>query len=289
MNIVIDILIYTGSGAIVGFLAGLLGVAGSGILVPTLVSMFSYRGIGDTHIVQMAVATALACSLPMTATSAYTHNKRGAVQWDIVKLISIGLVVGSSLGAVLVVRIDGVYLAILFSVFMFITAIKMFSSWEPKPRQSPLSYGITMLMGIAIGMISVLISVGGAFLSILYLNYHNIDLKKAIGTSSAIGFIYLNYHNIDLKKAIGTSSAIGFIAVVLATAGYLLSATDQLRPVDYSIGYVYLPAFSLITLASVCMVPVGTKVSHYLPNKKLKQLLGIVCVLLSVKMLISIM
>lgn len=264
MDLIFYLMMYVSLGAVVGFLSGLLGVGGGGILVPLLVSIFTYQGIDKDNIMQMALGTSLACSLPITATSAYSHHRKGAVLWQIVKLVSPGIALGSLMGIIISVNIDGKYLALFFAFFMMMVALKMFSNWQPKSKEKPMLGFSSIISGVCIGIISALISVGGAFFTILYLTYNNIDLKKAIGTSSAIGFV----------------------AITLATFGYLFSSPQSIN-ITYSLGYIYLPALVLVTLSSVIMVPVGASVSHDLPNKRLKQILGVICVLLSIKLLYS--
>lgn len=265
IHLITSIIMYTSLGTGVGFLSGLLGVGGGGILVPLLASIFSYQGINEANVLPMALATSLACSLPTTATSAYSHHKKSAVLWQIVKMMSGGIIVGSIIGIAIATQLRGAYLAMIFSVFMLIVAIQMFADWQPQPRKKPMNPLTTLLVGVSIGLISAIISVGGAFFTILYLTYNNIDLKKAIGTSSAVGFI----------------------AVLFATLGYLSSGSDEALPLPYHFGYVYLPALCFVTLASVITVPVGAKLAHRLSNKRLKQILGVVCVLLSLKLVYS--
>lgn len=256
---------YVALGAVVGFLSGLLGVGGGGILVPMLASIFVFQGMSEPAVLPMALGTSLACSLPTTATSAYTHHKRAAVIWRLVRWMAVGVIVGSVIGIMIATSIDGMYLAMIFAVFMMLVAVKMFSNWQPQPRKKPMSTVATIATGSVIGMISALISVGGAFFTILYLTYNNIDLKKAIGTSSAVGFV-----------------SVGF-----ATIGYMVASSEKTADISHSFGFIYLPALLLVTITSVFMVPFGTKLSHDLPNKRLKQILGILCVLLSFKLLYS--
>jgi len=56
----------------------------------------------------------------------------------------------------------------------------------------------------------------------------------------------------------------------------------------YSLGYIYLPAFVGIVTMSVLVAPVGAKLAHKLPVKKLKRAFGGFLALLASKMLYSL-
>ena len=49
-------------GAVIGFLAGLLGIGGGMSMVPSLTIIFGSRGFPQTHVVHMAVARRLSRS-----------------------------------------------------------------------------------------------------------------------------------------------------------------------------------------------------------------------------------
>jgi hypothetical protein len=55
-------LLYILLGSFVGFMAGLLGIYGSGILVPLLVLIFRYQGVSVDNVVHLALGTSLACN-----------------------------------------------------------------------------------------------------------------------------------------------------------------------------------------------------------------------------------
>jgi uncharacterized membrane protein YfcA len=55
--------LYVALGAFAGFMAGLLGVGGGGILVPLLASVFTYQGISADNVVHLALGTSLACMI----------------------------------------------------------------------------------------------------------------------------------------------------------------------------------------------------------------------------------
>jgi uncharacterized membrane protein YfcA len=121
-------------------------------------------------------------------------------------------------------------------------------------------------VGLAIGFLSSLAALGGAFLTIPFALYCNVPLLQAIGTAAIVGF------------PIAFAGSVGFIATGWGQSG--------LPP--NSVGYVYLPAALGITLASVLMAPVGAALAHRLPTRRLKQVFSVLLYTLAVKMLVSL-
>lgn len=120
-------------------------------------------------------------------------------------------------------------------------------------------------VGVGIGAVSALAAVGGGFLTVAYLGYRNVAMKSAVGTASAIGF----------------SIAIS------GTVGYMISGWTKTLSDPYTLGFVYLPAFLTLSIASSVAAPYGAHCSQGLPEKFLKKIFAIISLLLSVKMLIS--
>ena len=57
----VEILLLIGVGAIAGLIAGLLGVGGGTIIVPALIFLFEFSDTNTNQIIQMSVATSMAC------------------------------------------------------------------------------------------------------------------------------------------------------------------------------------------------------------------------------------
>jgi len=55
----------------------------------------------------------------------------------------------------------------------------------------------------------------------------------------------------------------------------------------YTFGYIYLPAFLAISIASFIAAPYGVRCSHSLPEAYLKKIFAVISLALSIKMLIS--
>ena len=91
--------LYAFFGIIAGLLAGLLGIGGGLVIVPILVYMFNLQGFPAEHIMHMALGTSLASIMFTSFSSAMSHHKHGAVKWDIVKKVTLGIVLGTWLGS----------------------------------------------------------------------------------------------------------------------------------------------------------------------------------------------
>ena len=250
-------------GSVVGFIAGLLGVGGGGILVPTLASLLVHLDIPQQHIVHVSLGTSMACIIVTSLSSALAHHKHQAVNWSIVYLMGAGGVIGTFAATFVAARTNAAYLALFFAAFMLYTAYKIVikanqPQLAPKPSQASMSG-----WSIGIGAVCALVSIGGGSLLVPYLNRRGISMSQAVGTSAAIGLPI----------------------AVAGSVGYLLNGIGQTTGIANTIGYVYLPAVALISIASMTSAPLGAKVSHRLPVKRLKKLFALLLVVLGVKML----
>ena len=261
------IVIFLALGSFIGFMAGLLGIGGGGIMVPVLTTIFLQQGIALENVVHLALGTSMASIIITSISSLRAHHLKGGVIWDVVKGMSLGILVGTYLATLLVSHISSIYLALFFSVFMAFVSIQMFLNKKPKPsRELAGNIGLS-IAGSGIGAISALVSIGGGSLTVPYLSWQNIDLKKAIGTSAAIGFPIS----------------------IAGTLGYVINGWENTSVENLTFGYVYLPAVLIISIASFFTAPYGVKLAHSLPIHTLKKIFAILLIILSIKMLISVL
>jgi len=261
------ILPYLGLGLFVGFFAGLLGIGGGGIMVPTLTMLFIAQGLADAQHIHLALGTSLASIVVTSISSLRSHHQHGAVQWDIVKAIAPGILVGTFLLSYFAYFLSTTFLAILFSVFMSYVGLQMFLNIKPKPtRQLPGAVGINAA-GFGIGGLSALVAIGGGTLVVPFLTWCNVKIQHAIGTSSAIG-----------------------LPIALAgSVGYMLSGWNVEGLPQYSVGYVYLPAVLFISIVSVFTAPIGARLAHTLPVGVLKKIFAVIMLGLAIKMLQTVL
>jgi uncharacterized protein len=251
-------------GVVVGFLAGLLGIGGGMMLVPVLTYVLVRQGVASGAAVKMAIATSMVTIVFTSLSSLRVHRRLGNVRWDVAKALAPGIVVGGLLaGAGAFAVLKGQGLALLFAGFIAYTAVQMLLDRKPRPgRQMPGPVGTTVV-GAGIGFVSGLVGAGGAFLSVPFMTWCNVPPRQAVGTSVA------------LAPPIALAS----------TVGYVISGW-QLSPVlPGAVGYLYLPALVVVSLASVSLAPLGARTAQKLPVLLLKRLFAVLLLGLAGSML----
>jgi len=260
-----DILVLAGMGAIAGVLAGLLGIGGGIIIVPVLALVFAGQGVSPDVIMQVAIGTSLGTIVTTSLSSIRAHQKRGAINWRIFRQITPGIVVGAILGAIIADRLPGNTLRFAFACFMIFVATQMALSKQPPPhRQLPGTGGMNVA-GSIIGTISSLMGVGGGSMSVPFLTWCNVPVRNAIATSAAIGL------------PIAVSGALSFIVTGWGTA--------KLPP--WSLGYINLPAYLGIVVASTAFAPIGAALAHRIPPVILKRFFAAFLYILAIRLFLT--
>jgi uncharacterized membrane protein YfcA len=251
-------------GAVVGFLAGLLGIGGGMLMVPFLNVILVARGVSADVAVKVAIATAMSTIVATSLSSVRAHHARGAVRWDLVRRLAPAIVLGglaASLGVFALVK--GRLLAGVFGVFIAFTAWRMVRQSDTAVDGSVPGRGGQWTAGGAIGFLSGLVGAGGAFISVPILTRWGIGMREAVGTAAALGF------------PIAAASVVGYVIGGHGTAG---------RP-PLSIGYVWLPALAVIATASVLTAPRGAAATHRWPVVRLKRVFAALLALLGAYMI----
>lgn len=264
----IEVFCYLLGGALSGLLAGLLGIGGGLVVVPFLVFALPYAGFPDTMIMHVAVATSLANIVVTSIVSFYSHHRRNGVLWAVVRRVFFSCMFGAAAGGILAIWLPSNILSIMFSFFVFFIAYLLLrpQSFEQKNHELP---SPTKLNGAVIGIATFcsLLGMGGGSLMVPYLNHYGISLRESIGTSSACGFF-------------------------IAFSGLLCLMLLQIHvstSVPWMIGYLYLPAFLCMSIASVALAPLGAKLAHTLPVPLLKKIFAGFLIIVGVSMLSKVL
>lgn len=259
-------LAYLAIGLVVGFAAGLLGIGGGVVLVPFLVLVFNAHGVPSQHVLHVALGTALLAMVLTSLSSMRAHHAHGAVDWPIARAMSPGMLAGSFLAALLAGWIPTRPLAVMFTALVFYAATSILLDLKPSAaRDLPGPAGL-FAAGAAIGGVASLLAAGGAFMTIPFLAWCRVPLRRAIGTAAANG----------LPIAIAGS------------AGYIIQGWHAQGLPAWSLGYVYLPAFALVASTSTLAAPLGARLAHRLPVKRLRTLFAVLLYGFALRMLAGV-
>lgn len=253
-------------GGVAGFFAGLLGIGAGLLMVPALDELFLAQGMSADLSLRLALGTSMAGIIFNSLASLRAHHRHGAVLWPAVVAISPGIVIGTLAGSQIVRLMPTQTLGIVFAVFLVAVAVQMVLNLKPQPsRQLPGVAGMTATGG-AIGLVMSLIAGGGGVLSVPFLIWCNVDVRKAIGTSAAIGF------------PIAVSGTLGYVMAGFAGSGLPAG----------SVGFVYLPALCVVVLASSLTARFGADLAHRLPVALLRKIFAALLLVVAARLLLRI-
>ena len=262
----LGIFIFILLGLVVGFFAGLLGIGGGGIMVPALISIFTFLNFPAEYLLHMALATSMAAIVPTALASLRAHHKKSALDWAVIAKFTPGILLGTFAGTYLASYLSAQPLAIFFVVFMTLVAINMLRA--PKlsaTRSLPNGFGLSAA-GSVIGAISALVAIGGGTLTVPFLCWCNFPLTRAIATSAAVG-----------------------LPIALAGAlGYALNGWGLQGLPEYTLGFIYWPGVLAMAAGSLFSAPLGASYPHRLPVVQLRKLFALLLLGLAVHMLIRL-
>lgn len=114
-------------GFLAGVLAGLFGVGGGVMFVPTLVLVL---GLTQVH----AEATSLLAIIPTVAVGAWRQRRHGNVNWRAAVLVGVASILGAEGGVELARAIPEHLLRRLFAVLMLVVAANV--AWQTLRRET---------------------------------------------------------------------------------------------------------------------------------------------------------
>lgn len=251
---------YLLAGVCSGLLAGMFGIGGGMIIVPVLVYCFTaLNGIDAGVAMHVALGTSLAIIVFTSLNAVIAHQRKGAVEWGVLKCMTLGIAVGAVLGAATASWLSGTALQVIVGFFSLIMAAQLVrevlrskrtptvtaDSATASPLPSRLwQYG----SGAIIGWASALFGIGGGSLTVPLLTSKNLSMHRAVATSSACGL------------AVALFGAAGNMAF-----GWHASGLPA-----WSIGYVNLPALCGVAIASMLSAHIGVRIAHRASGVQLK-------------------
>ncbi|MCV6615567.1 MAG: sulfite exporter TauE/SafE family protein [Cellvibrionaceae bacterium] len=259
------LLIYSLLGVCAGLIAGLFGVGGGIIIVPVLAYSFGLLGFAPEAMMHMAIGTSLACIVATSVSSIWTHHKKGAVDWALVRTMVPGIAIGSWFGGVTAVLLKGEHLQLIIGTFALYTAIKMWRKAKLEVEAKSLGAMLLVPVSALIGWASAIFGIGGGSLTVPFLSGRGVQAQRAVASAAALGF------------PIALVGALSF-----AYGG--IGRTDL--PAD-AIGYIYWPALLGIAVFSTIFARYGAMLAHRLSPQLLQRSFATLLCLVGLNFLLS--
>ena len=251
-------------GAFAGVLAGLLGVGGGIILVPAFLFVFKGLGYGGEQLMQVCLATSLATIIVTSLRSVASHNRKGAVEWSILRTWAPGIVVGAIVGVLIVSSLRSTALQGIFGVLALIVGLYMGFGRDSWRLGAAMPTGVLRaVLSPVVGFLSVLMGIGGGSFGVPLMTLYGVPIHRAVATAAGFGV------------AIAAPSVIGFLLLPIAPEG---------RP-PYTVGAVNLVAFAVVIAMTLITAPWGVRLAHAMDPRPLKRVFAVFLILVALNML----
>jgi uncharacterized membrane protein YfcA len=264
------VLLFLGLGA--GVLGGLLGIGGSVIMIPVLVSVLGWQ-------FHLAQAAAMTVNPAIALAAALRHRRAKQVSMETVKRVLPVSIVCISIAAWLSNQLPAEYLEATFGLFLIWVFWDQISALRPnqvneetqKTTQKTLKNKTTWprasITGGITGITAGLLGIGGGLIQVPLLN---------------------RVCKLPLRKAIGSSSAIMFFTALIGATVKDMSLTDIVAKsgTGMHVGYALLGALCLIPGAIIGSW-LGAKLSISIPVKAIRIIFALLVAWASYKMIDS--
>lgn len=256
------------AGMLVGLCVGVTGVGGGSLMTPILIMLL---GIDP----RIAIGTDLLYASISKFCGTLVHYKKTNIVWSIVLWLALGSIPTSILTNYLVATYIGdvshikMVMTAILGVMLLLTGLTLIfrnrvEAFFAKYRKSDeenfvpnLARGKLILMGLVLGVVVTLSSVGaGAF---------------------GVMALVLIFPQLPMIKIIGSDVAHAVLLTLVAGMGHIMSGS-----VDFAL-------LAKLLIGAIPAIIVGTLLSSRLPEKKLRPILGLTLSLLGINFLWKVM
>lgn len=249
---------------IAGFMAGLLGIGGGLIVVPTLLIFFDMSGVDPSLSMHMAVGSSLGLIVFTSFASARSHYKYGNVENQVLRSWGIGIALGAVISGLTIKYYTPQTLALVFAVVGYFAAYNFLrKNTKILAKEPPKKLWTGGPIGFFIAYIAAMMGIGGGTLAVPAMSACALPIHRAVGTSAAFNFM------------IALCGSVGFIIGGLGIDG---------RP-DFSLGYVNLLVVLIMFPLTMSMAPLGAKVANKLKAQHLRIVFALFLIFVASRML----
>jgi uncharacterized membrane protein YfcA len=213
---------------------------------------------------QICLATSLATIIVTSLRSVTSHNRKGAVDWQILRGWAPGIAVGAIVGVLVAAALRSTVLQGIFGGLGIVIGLYLGFGRQHWRLGAAMPTGVTRaLLSPAVGFLSVLMGIGGG----------------------SFGVPLMTLYNTPIHRAVATAAGFGVLIAVPSVAGFLLlEVAPENRP-PFTLGAVNLPAFLLVIAMTLVTAPWGVKLAHAMDPKPLKRVFAVFLTLVALNML----
>ncbi len=191
--------------------------------------------------------------MPTSISSTRGHHKRGTVDLEVLRAWAVPVLIGVGLGAVIARFAAPVVFQAVFVVIALINAVKLLTGGKGWRLRETLPGALAMrLSGMAIGLVSAIMGIGGG----------------------AVSNLFLTLHGVPIHRAVSTSAGVGVLIAIPGTIGYILAGLGKVDLPPGSLGFVSLIAFALTIPTSLLTTRFGIALAHRLSRRALEIAFG---------------
>ncbi len=243
------------AGTVTGILAGLFGIGGGAVIVPVLFEVFRILGVPEAIRMQLCIGTSLAIIIPTAIRSYREHKRRGLVLADVMRRWTLPSMAGVAVGSALAAVAPPDVFQAAFVLIACLIAVKLLIGGDGWTLGNELPGGVAMTgYGFAIGLGSSLMGISGGSLVTMTLTLYGKSIHSSVATAAGLG-----------------------VPITIAgTIGYVLAGLPhhaELPPL--SLGFVSLIGVVLIAPLSSWIAPLGARLAHRLPRRRLEVAFGV--------------
>lgn len=242
-------------GAGIGFVAGLVGIGGTVLIVPFLIWLFLKLNLS----LDLAVKTAFGSALCVSAVSALMgfliHRKKADTKWSLILPLAISVVIGAFCGSTVAHFVKGSILLMIFIAVLYSVAFYMvFNFKEMSKVPLKLSLGGIIFTGVATGFFASLVGLGGGLFTII---------------------IFTLFFRQPIHEVVGISTFVQVFGALSGAFGYMLN------------GYVNFLVVLAMLIGAVPSAQFGAKLAHKLQAKLLRRIFGLLLIIIATAMLVG--
>ncbi len=238
-----------------GFLSGLLGLGGAIFMIPLLLYVPPFLGVGQFDMKQVA-AISMVQVLSASLTGVLVHNKNKFVSKSLLIYMGLCNAIGNLAGSFYSQHTKSSFLLSIFATLAVVAAVAMFipkreQGQEVTPDELDYNKPLAMAVSLAIGVFGGMVGAPGAFIYIPVM-------------------IYLL--NIPTRIVIGSTLGIVFFGAVAGTIGKMAT------------GQIIWPAALALVVGTVPGAQVGGGVSKKVNTKYLRIAIAVIIAITGIKM-----